>query len=38
MQCVRVQQIREIVSAKSSKIAIRENLDPRKFVLYGICV
>ena len=28
---VRVQQIREINSMKSSKIAIRENLDPRRF-------
>ena len=33
-----MQQIREIISTKSSKIAIRKNLDPRNFspILYII--
>ena len=31
MCSVRMQQIHETISTKSSKIAIHENLDPRKF-------
>ena len=34
---VRVQRVREIISTKSSKIAIRENLDPRKFSAIRYC-
>ena len=33
MQCARVQWICKIISTKSSKIAIHENLDPRKLIL-----
>ena len=40
MYSVYMQQIREIITTKSSKLAIHKNLDPLTLVLYGtpLCV